>query len=357
VVYPENLVGLAELGWTDDFATAFATLGDLTLTPARVTADFGASFLVESEAGTARARLSKALQRAGRRLAVGDWVAVLRIPDAAEIREVLPRRNVVRRSASDDGADEQVLAANVEIVFIVSAVGTDFNPRRIERLVTVAYQSGAAPVVLLTKADLEEAGPYQRQVAEIAPGVPMVAVSGLTGDGIENVRAQLAPGKTAVLLGSSGVGKSTLINRLLGLELLRTREVHRSGQGRHTTSHRQLIRVPGGGLIIDTPGLREVQLWAGEEALGQVFSDIEALARDCRFNDCRHQDEPDCAVIAALGDGRLDPSRLSSYRKLQRELRAIAVRADARLRIEEMRKWKLIHRTVQRTMGEKRRWE
>jgi ribosome biogenesis GTPase / thiamine phosphate phosphatase len=139
--------------------------------------------------------------------------------------------------------------------------------------------------------------------------------------------------------------------------VLRTREVHRGGQGRHTTSHRQLLKVPGGGLIIDTPGLREVQLWAGEDALGQVFAEIEALARDCRFTDCRHQEEPDCAVNAALGDGRLDPSRLASFRKLQRELRAVAVRADARLRIEERRKWRVIHRSVQRKLNEKRGWE
>jgi ribosome biogenesis GTPase / thiamine phosphate phosphatase len=356
-VHSRNMAGLAELGWSDDFATAFAALGDSSLEPARVTADFGVSFIVESEHRTTDARLATALQQSGRRVAVGDWVAVQGLGNAARIRAVLPRRSAVRRKAPEEAADEQVLAANVDLIFIVIAVGTDFNPRRIERLLTVAYQSGAAPVLVLTKTDLEPVSPYESEIAEIAPGVPMAAVSGLRGEGVENVRAQLARGKTAVLIGSSGVGKTTLINRLLGVDLLRTREVHRGGQGRHTTSHRQLLRVPGGGLIIDTPGLREVQLWAGEEALGQVFSDIEALARGCRFNDCRHQEEPGCAVIAALSDGRLDPSRLTNYRKLQRELRAIAVRADARLRIQELRKWKLIHRSVQRKMGDKRGWE
>lgn len=353
----DNVAGLKELGWTDDFATAFVALADPTLEPARVTADFGTVFLVESARGTANAHLGTALQQAGRPVAVGDWVAMRHQAGITQIRDVLRRRSAVRRKGPEAGAGEQVLAANVDLVFIASAVGADFNRRRIERLLTVAYQSGAAPIVLLTKTDLEEVTPYEAQVAEIAPAVPILAVSGLRGDGLDDVRSRLPTGKTAVLVGSSGVGKSTLINRLLGLDLLRTRELHRGGQGRHTTSHRQLLKVPGGGLVIDTPGLREIQLWAGEDALGQVFSDVEALAQGCRFSDCRHQEEPDCAVNAALGDGRLDPSRLANYRKLQRELRAIAVRADARLRIEERRKWKVIHRSVQRKVNHKRGWE
>jgi ribosome biogenesis GTPase len=160
-----------------------------------------------------------------------------------------------------------------------------------------------------------------------------------------------------VLVGSSGVGKSTLINRLLGEEVLRTADVHKSGQGRHTTSHRQLLKVPGGGLVIDTPGLREIQLWAGAEALAEVFLDIEELALSCRFTDCRHETEPGCAVIAALEGGTLDTSRLTSYRKLQRELRAIEVKADVRLQIEERRKWKVIHKSVKQHMQVKRPYE
>src|SRR5207253_479643 len=227
--------------------------------------------------------------------------------------------------------------------------------RRIERLLTVAYQSGATPVIVLTKVDLRESQPFEAELETIAPGVPVLAVSGRTGAGIDVVRGYLSRGKTAALVGSSGVGKSTLINRLLGEQVLRTADVHKSGQGRHTTSHRQLLKLPGGGLIIDTPGLREIQLWAGAEALTEVFADIDDLALGCRFTDCRHDTEPGCAVVAALEGGTLEPSRFASYRKLQRELRAIAVRADVRLQIEERRKWKLIHRSVKDQMNVKRR--
>ena len=342
---------LEELGWNEDFAKALATIGDPAIAPARVSADFGVRFLVESVTGPVTALLSGPLRQAGRPVAVGDWIGLRGQAGPGQICHVLPRRSAIRRNAPDTEADEQVLAANIDLVFLASAVGSDFNLRRIERLLTVAYQSGAAPVVLLTKSDLDEVQPYENRLAEIAPGVPVVAVSGLRGEGIDAVRSQLTRGKTAVLIGSSGVGKSTLINRLLGADVLRTREVHRGGQGRHTTSHRQLIRLPGGGLIIDTPGLREIQMWAGGDALSEAFADIEELAGRCRFNDCQHRQEPGCAILAAEADGALDSSRLTNYRKLQGELQAIQVRADVRLRLEERRKWKLIDRAVRRGKG------
>lgn len=345
------------MGWDDEFTRALTAIGDGSLEPARVTADHGAGVVVESTRGAEDALLAGTLRHAGRQIAVGDWVAIARTAGVVQIRNVLPRRTAIRRKAPEAESDDQILAANVDLVFIACALGADFNRRRIERFLMVAYQSGAVPVILLTKADLDEVAPYQEQLSEIAPGVPALAVSALRHEGLDELRAQIRSGKTAVLLGSSGVGKSTLVNCLVGDDVLRTRAVHRTGQGRHTTSHRQLFKVPGGGLIIDTPGLREIQLWAGENALAEVFTDIEELARACRFTDCRHQDEPGCAVLAALQDGRLDGSRFANYRKMQRELRSIEVRADARLQSEERRKWKAIHRAVNEHMKVKRRWD
>ncbi|HEY9288402.1 MAG TPA: ribosome small subunit-dependent GTPase A [Candidatus Dormibacteraeota bacterium] len=345
---------LAELGWNPSFAAALESLNDPTLAPARIAVDYGHRYLVETVNGSVEAQVASHLHVRAR-LAVGDWVATRPRMDSTQIEALLPRRTVISRKVADRSIDEQVLAANVDVVFLATALGSDFNLRRIERLLTVAYQSGGSPVILLTKSDLENALTYEAQLDAVAPGVPILSVSGLLGEGIDAVRELLPPGRTGVIIGSSGVGKSTLINRLIGDEVLRTSAVHASGQGRHTTSHRELIRIPQAGLIIDTPGLREIQLWAGEEALGQAFSDIEELALVCRFNDCQHQKEPGCAVLLAISDGTLDQRRYDSYRKLQRELRSIEVRADARLRLEERRKRRVINRAATERMNAKRR--
>jgi len=355
-LHSDDRAELEELGWNDRFASAFDDLADENIQPGRLAADHGTRFLVQLAGSAPLATLGSSLRDA-RLVAVGDWVAVRHAPGATEIRAVLPRQSAITREAPGRETAAQVIAANVDLVFIATSADTDFNVRRIERLLTVAYQSGAAPLIVLTKTDLNSPDPFEAELETIAAGVPVVAVSGRTGAGIEAVRGYLSRGKTAVLVGSSGVGKSTLINRLLGETVLRTAEVHKSGQGRHTTSHRQLLKVPGGGLIIDTPGLREIQLWAGADALAEVFDDIEQLALDCRFTDCRHEAEPDCAVRAALEGGTLDASRFTSYRKLQRELRAIQVRADVRLQIEERRKWKAIHKSAKQHMQVKRRLE
>lgn len=307
----------------------FALLSDRI--PLRVIADFGADYVVDDGASSRRALARRCDP------AVGDWVFV----EDGAITEILPRRTVFSRRAAGDETREQVLAANVDVALVVAAA-TDVNVRRIERYLTIAWQSGATPVVVVTKADLVDA------VEQIPVPSPVIVTSVVSGAGVDDVARELQPLRTGVLLGPSGAGKSSLINALVGSEVMRTREVHRSGEGRHMTSHRQLIELPSGGMIIDTPGLREAQLWEGEDALSGVFQDIEDLALQCRFADCSHDTEPGCAINAAIADGSLDPDRFRSYRKLQRELRAVAAKSDARLRAEDRKKWKQISMAAKR---------
>ena len=323
---------LALLGWDSHFDEKFKATAREGEVPARVVADFGAEYLVHD--GTAPQRA--AARRADP--AVGDWVRL----ESGLINGVVERRTAFSRHAAGTESREQVLAANVDVALVVAAA-TDVNARRIERYLTIAWQSGAVPLVLLTKADVAGSPQTLRdELAAVSMGTPVIATSSVTGEGIDEITRSLLPARTGVLLGPSGAGKSTLINRIVGSDLMRTRAIHRSGEGRHMTSHRQLVQLPGGGMIIDTPGLREAQLWEGEDALGSLFADIEQLALRCRFPDCAHASEPGCAVKAALDAGLLDAGRLHGYRKLQRELRAVAARSDARLRQDERRKWKQI---------------
>jgi ribosome biogenesis GTPase len=283
-------------------------------------------------------------------LCAGDWLWVQPQEGRALIHGLVPRRTLLARQAAGPSGRPQPLAANLDLVGIVMGLDRDFNPARLERLLTLAWDSGAAPLVLLTKADrVDDPGPYAARVEASAPGVPVLALSAPSGLGLEAVRERFAEGTTAVLVGSSGVGKSTLLNALLGEEARRTGAVRDSdGRGRHTTSLRELFLLPGGGCLIDTPGIREVGLLAGTAGLDAAFRDVQDLAPHCRFRDCSHGAEPGCAVQAALAEGSLDPCRYDAYLRLRREADYAAARDDQRLRQERERRWKVIAKEQRR---------
>jgi ribosome biogenesis GTPase / thiamine phosphate phosphatase len=342
---------LEALGWNQFFADAFAPYEPEGLIPGRVAVQERGGAVLFTAAGTLRADVATRLVRAGGQVVAGDWVAAEQLPgeDRAIVRAVLPRRSRFARK-EPWLTEEQVVAANVDTVFLVTDCGRDFQPRRLERYLTAAWDSGAAPVIVLTKSDL--AADVSETVAEaeaIAFGVPVHAISSVTGEGLGELDLYVLPGQTVALLGSSGVGKSTLVNRLLGEDLLATAELRRDGRGRHTTTHRELVHLPGGALLLDTPGMRELQLWADESALEETFADVAELARECRFSDCAHGQEPGCAVRAALGDGSLPQIRWESYTKLQHELRALAVKQDVRLRSEARKERRRFARSQRRT--------
>ncbi|MBV8480146.1 MAG: ribosome small subunit-dependent GTPase A [Actinobacteria bacterium] len=330
---------LGELGWCAELADNL----EQGLEPGRVVAVHRGAFDVATPHGSVRARLPGRLVRDGVDVAVGDWVGLA----GALVRAVLPRKSAIVRKSAGLTSEAQTLAANVDVAFVVTSLGPDLEPRRVERYLVTIWESGAVPEIVLTKADrMEDPWPLVAEVEAVAMGVPVHVVSAVTGQGCEALRARLGPGATAVVLGSSGVGKSTLVNRWAGREAMATKETRADDdEGRHTTTHRELVVLPGGGVVIDTPGLRELQLWdVGSAALDEAFADVEELAARCRFNDCTHTREPRCAVLAAVESGELPRERLDSWRKLQRELRAIAMRHDVRLRKEEGRKWYLAAR-------------
>ncbi len=283
--------------------------------------------------------------------AVGDWVAIRVVGDGeAIVHQVLPRRTKFSRRAAGGREEEQVIAANIDTALIVCGLDGDFNVRRIERYLTLVNESGADPVIVLSKSDMcAKVNDRIREAESVARAAPVVATSSFSEHGVTALEPYLEGGKTLVLLGSSGAGKSTLLNRLLGEERQRTAAVRESdSRGRHTTTNRELIPLAGGAVLIDTPGMRELQLWANEDSLNETFDDIAELAAQCRFRDCAHSGEDGCAVLRALQTGELDESRMASYRKLKREIRHHEMLADKPAAIAEKQKWKAIHRAMRK---------
>ena len=341
---------LTRLGWTPERELEFEPRGARGLVPGRVAVEHRSAYVVYTAAGELRAELAGRLRHEEIWPAVGDWVAV-RPP--ATIAAVLARRTVFSRNDPSLAAHEQVLAANADTVVVAMALTpVDFKPRRLERYLATAWESGATPVIALTKPDLCADVPGAvSEVDAVAFGVPVHVVNGLTGDGVDTLLPYLAGNRTLAILGSSGVGKSTIVNHLAGGTLMATGEIREDGRGRHTTRHRELILLPGGGLVLDTPGLRELQLWDVDDGLEQTFADVAALAAQCRFGNCAHRSEPGCAVREALRSGMLSRERFASWQKLQRELARLERRLDARARSEhghELRKEARRRRRAQR---------
>lgn len=350
---------LAALGWDERRATMLESEAP-GLVPGRILAEERGQYVVVTATGegpaspSGRLRHDTELDPTAAWPAVGDWVALDPVAgggNGAEhrlIQRVISRRTaVIRRSPGDRRMPSQVLAANVDVVFVVTSVNAEFNVRRLERYLTVAWESGATPVVLLSKADLaDDLGAFLLTAAATAPGVEVIPVSVVSGEGVEAVRGHLGVGRTVVFTGSSGVGKSSIVNALAGEPLLDTGGIRLDdARGRHTTTRRQLVRLADG-LLIDTPGLRELGVLDGE-GLSNAFEDVERLAAECRFTDCSHRSEPGCAVRAALADGTLQPDRLAAFQKLEREAYRSVLATDALARRAERKRWSAIQKSVE----------
>ncbi|HEQ98456.1 MAG TPA: ribosome small subunit-dependent GTPase A [candidate division Zixibacteria bacterium] len=356
-------MNLSDIGWNDYFESLFHKYREKDLVPFRVSQEHKSRYVILGEAGELSAEISgkfrhEALGKSDFP-AVGDWVAVSPRPDegTGTIHAILPRKSAFSRKVAGNETEAQVVAANIDTVFLVSGLDNEFNPRRIERYLTLAWECGASPVILLNKSDLcEDVEAKVSELDSISFGIPIVPISARNRTGLDDLRKSIGRGMTAAFLGSSGVGKSTIINGLLGYERQFVNEVREDdSRGRHTTTYRELIHLPGGGILVDTPGMREIQLWGDESGLSHVFDDIEAFASQCKYRDCSHNGEPGCAVEKALENGSLDKKRWSNYQKLQKELRFLAVRQDKKEARRQQREWDKKIRQYHQQMKELRK--
>lgn len=347
---------IEDYGWSDELRRAFAPHAERGWAPARVIVQHRDRYRLIGEDGEIDAEISGHLSHAaeaGGYPVVGDWVAVEARDGAAVIQAVLPRHGAFTRKAAGTGNVPQVVAANVDTALLVAALNSDFNPRRLERYLAATHQSGARPVVVLTKTDLCADVPEAMALARaVVADTPIIALSARSGEGMAALAQVLKPRETAVLLGSSGAGKSTLVNTLAGVERMATQAVRESdGRGRHTTTHRELVRLPSGVLLLDTPGMRELALWEADAAVADLFEDIQAVAEQCRFADCGHGNEPGCAVNAALAAGTLDPGRFAGWNKLQRELAFQAGQENPEVRYANRRRGVQITKAAKKKRG------
>jgi len=344
---------LEELGFNSAFAQHFNSIDNIDLSPCRVSLEQRGLYCVVTEFGEMAAVCTGKMLYEAEKPVIGDWVMAQILdeqPPKAIITSMLPRKSMFSRKEAGSRMKEQPVAANIDTVLIVMGLDHNFRAARIERYLTLAWESGADPVVVLTKCDLCE--DVELKISEVmasAPGVPVHAVSVLQGIGLEYLDGYIYTGQTVALLGSSGVGKSTIVNYLLGNEVMRVQEVRDDdSRGRHTTTHRQLFVLQSGGMVIDTPGMRELQLWDANDGLAEAFSDIESLAKECKFRDCKHNDEPGCAVRRALIDGTLDARRFENYRKMLGELRYFERKNDVGAAQTERERWKQIHKQIKK---------
>ncbi len=356
------LATLEQLGWNERFAAAFAEHRASGRVPGRIVLEHTHIYRVATGEQEFLARVSGRLRHQATSRpdfpGVGDWVAIETVADGdARIHAVLPRVSKFSRRAAGDVTEEQVVAANIDVVFLVGGLDHDFNPRRIERYVVVAWESGATPVIVLNKSDVvDDPEPFADDVRRSAPGVEVHTVSAKRPETLDALRQHLGLGRTGALLGSSGVGKSTIVNRLIGQELLKTRDVRiTDSRGRHTSTARQLVVLGDGGILIDTPGMRELQLWDAGQSLEEAFPDIEGLAASCRFRDCGHVQEPGCAVQAAVKSGELSAPRFESYAKLAAEREFQQRQLDERALLEEKRRVKTATKALNKHLKHKGR--